>query len=188
MNFKSLTLAIAATLALGTAQAQSLSLSPDSKTVDLGTSFSLDVLASDFANPILGGGFELSFDPSVLRLDSVVIPASWEFARSGGLIDNASGTLSDAYFATFSAPKAGDFLTATLNFSAIGGGQSKVTLLPNALQPFVEDVTVAVIDPVYKSAQITVTAIPEARAVALLLAGAGVMVVVGSQRRRQSQG
>lgn len=107
MNFKSLTLALAATLALGTAQAQSLSLSPDAKTVDLGTSFSLDVLASDFANSILGGGFELSFDPSVLRLDSVVIPASWEFARSGGLIDNASGTLSDAYFATFSAPKAG---------------------------------------------------------------------------------
>lgn len=183
MNFKSLTLALAAALAFNAAQAQSLSVTPTPKEAALGSTFSLDVLATDFANPILGGGFDLTFDPSVLRLDSVVIPASWEFARNGGLIDNTTGTVSNAFFATFSAPKAGDFLTATLNFTAIGTGQSLVTLLPNVDQPFVEDVTVALVNPALKAGLVNVPSVPEPSSLALLLAGAGLAVVARHKRR-----
>lgn len=185
MNFKALTLALAATLALNVAQAQSLSISPTPTNVRVGDVFSLDVNASNFANPISGGGFELSFDASVLRLDSVVIPTSWEFARNGGLIDNASGTLSDAYFATFLAPKAGAFAVGTLNFSAIGVGSSSITLSANALQPFVEDVTSDLPVVAFTPGLVNVAAVPEPSSVAMVLAGIG--LVGWSARRRQQQ-
>src|SRR6218665_2609112 len=125
-------------LACSLAQAQSVSIAPIALTVDKGDTFSLTLQAEDFAQALLGGGFGLTFDASVLRLDSVVIPANWEFAKSGGLIDNASGTLSDAYFAT-NVPVLGDVKLATLNFTALNYGESLVTPVANTLQPFVED-------------------------------------------------
>lgn len=178
-----LTTALAAALQLAPAfsQAQSLSLLPTPQTVQIGDDFTLDLQAKDFANAILGGGFELVFDPGKLRLDSVVIPASWEFARNGGLIDNASGTLSDAFFATFSAPKSGDFLTATLTFTAIGLGSSVVTPSANASQPFVEDISNNVVTPSFHGA--TITVVPEPGAAWLMLAGVGLMAGLYGRRK-----
>lgn len=180
-SFATTAAALCVTLACSTAQAQRVDLDPIALTVAPGETFSLNLQAADFANAILGGGFELTFDPGVLRLDSVVIPTSWEFARYGGLIDNASGTLSNAYFATFSNPVAGDFQLATLNFTAIGVGQSLVTPLPNALQPFVEDMSVEVITPTYGFATVTV-AVPEPGSVALVLAGCLALAQLRSRR------
>jgi len=151
------------------AQAQSVYFDQAALTVAPGETFSLNLQANDFTEALLGGGFGLSFDPGVLRLDSVVIPAAWEFAKSGGLIDNASGTLSDAYFATLS-PQTGEIKLATLNFTAIGVGQSLVTPLPNNLQPFVEDGALEATFPSYQFATVTV-AVPEPSSLALLLGG-----------------
>ena len=181
MNFKSLTLALATTLTLGAAQAQSLNLTPESSTVLEGTPFSLSVTGKDFATALVGGGFGLSFDPSVLTLNSVVIPAAWEFAPQGGLIDSASGTLSDAAFTTFAAPKAGDFLAATLNFTAKGPGTTTVQLAPSSTFVFT-DVDVNPVNPRFGSALVTVSAVPEPSTYALVLAGMGVAAV--ARRRR----
>lgn len=167
-------------LACSTAQAQSVSFDLDALTVAPGETFSLNLMASGFTEAVLGGGFGLSFDPAVLRLDSVVIPASWEFAKSGGLIDNASGTLSDAYFAT-NNPLPGDVKLATLNFTALNVGQSLVTPLANTLQPFVEDGALEVTLPAYKFATVTV-AVPEPGALALMLAGCLAMTRLRSRR------
>ena len=156
-------------LACGSAQAQKVSFDTSALVVAPGESFSLNLMASEFTNAVLGGGFGLSFDPSILRLDGVVIPASWEFARNGGLIDNASGTLSDAYFAT-NAPIAGDVKLATLTFTALNVGQSLVTPLPSAPQPFVEDGALEATVPAYQFATVTV-AVPEPSSLALMLAG-----------------
>ncbi len=156
-------------LACSTAQAQSVFIDPVELTVAPGESFSLSLQAADFTKALLGGGFGLTFDPGVLRLDSVVIPANWEFAKSGGLIDNASGTLSDAYFAT-NAPVPGDLKLATLNFTALNVGQSLVTPLSNDLQPFVEDGALEATPVSYQFATVTV-AVPEPSSVALILAG-----------------
>jgi hypothetical protein len=83
-------------------------ITPSATSTAPGSSFSVDVRGADFTDIVVGGGFNLSFDASLLSLDSVVIDTSWEFARSGGLIDNASGTLSDAYAVARLAGGAGD--------------------------------------------------------------------------------
>ncbi len=167
-------------LACASAQAQNVSFDVDALTVAPGETFSLTLQATDFTNAVLGGGFGLTFDPGVLRLDSVVIPANWEFAKNGGLIDNASGTLSDAYFAT-NAPVPGDVKLATLNFTAIGAGQSLVTPVPNTLQPFVEDGALEATLPAYQFATVTV-AVPEPGSLALVLGGGLALARLRSRR------
>lgn len=167
-------------LACSTAQAQSVSIDPIALTVGKGDTFSLTLQAEDFALAVLGGGFNLTFDAAVLRLDSVVIPANWEFAKSGGLIDNASGTLNGAYFAT-NFPVPGDVKLATLNFTAINFGESLVTPQTFAEQPFVEDGAIEATLPTYKFATVTV-AVPEPSSVALLLAGGLALARLRSRR------
>ena len=168
-------------LSAGAVQAQSLVVNPGSTTTEVGQSFSLTVEGKDFATAIVGGGFNLSFDPTMLHLDSISIPTSWELFRSTGLLDEASGTVTDVSFNTFSSPKAGDFLTATLNFTAVGVGTSQVRLAPSTPYVFA-DVDVNQVNPSFGSATVTVSAVPEPASLALLLAGAGVVAVV---RRRQ---
>jgi hypothetical protein len=172
--------AAALALACASAQAQTVSFDIEALTVAPGETFSLNLKATDFAGPVLGGGFGLTFDPSVLRLDSVAIPANWEFAKSGGLIDNASGTLSDAYFAT-NAPVPGDVKLATLTFTALNVGQSLVTPLTNTLQPFVEDGALEATFPTYRFATVTV-AVPEPSSLALFLAGGLALTRLRSRR------
>jgi hypothetical protein len=50
MNFKQITLALAATLSMGAVQAQSLVLSPSTKSVELGDTFTLQVEGKGFAS------------------------------------------------------------------------------------------------------------------------------------------
>ena len=167
-------------LACGGAQAQKVSFDTSALTVAPGESFSLNLMASEFTNAVLGGGFGLSFDPTVLRLDGVAVPASWEFARNGGLIDNASGTLSDAYFAT-NSPVPGEVKLATLTFTALNIGQSLITPLASAPQPFVEDGAIEATVPSYQFATVTV-AVPEPSSLALLLAGGLALTRLRSRR------
>jgi hypothetical protein len=185
MNFKPLLLALAATLSISAAQAQSLSLTPSTKSVKVGDTFSIDVVADGFANPITGGGFNLEFAPTILRLDSVSVPSSW-FFRSGGLIDAASGTVSDVSFGTISSPPSGTFLTATLNFSAIAEGTSALKLMASGPQPFFEDLAQEPLPVSFRTGSITVTSVPEPSSIALALAG--VLLVRLTSARRQTRG
>jgi hypothetical protein len=188
MNFKPLSLALAASLCVGAVQAQSLVLTPGTKSVGLGDTFTLQVEGKAFATAVVGGGFGLSFDASMLKLNSVSIPAAWEFypptGPVTGNIDNVAGTLTDAAFTTFVAPKAGDFLAATLSFTAVGAGISKVSLSASPTFVFA-DVDVNTINPSFGSAAINVSAVPEPDSMALVLAGAGGL---GWVARRKQQG
>ncbi len=175
--------ALALMAALG-AQAQTVSVLPSVSTVDVGSSFSLAVQATGFAERIYGGGYNLAFDPSVLRLDSILIPASWEFAKSTGLLDSTGGTVSDVYFNTYVAPIAGDFLTATLNFTAIGGGSSTVAVSASGDFPF-GDINGNAVNVAFNAATVNVTAVPEPGSLALMLTG--LAAVGGLMRRRQQQ-
>lgn len=173
-------LASATLLVCLTAQAQTVSVSPTHTNVTVGDSFSVDILATGFPDMIFGGGFNLAFDPTILKLDGIVIPASWEFAVSTGLLDPAAGTVSDVYFNTFSAPIKGDFLTASLKFTAIGGGTSGIALSESPSFPFGNEFANAVAV-TYVDGSVAV--VPEPNSLTLLLAG--IACVGWATKRRQ---
>jgi hypothetical protein len=167
--------------ALG-AQAQSLSVLPSVSNVDPGDTFVLDVQGSGFAAPIVGGGFNLAFDPAILKLDSIKIPAAWEFAPNTGLLDAMSGTVTDVSFNSFAAPKAGDFLAAQLTFTAIGSGSSAVSLSGSPTMVF-GDIDANVVNVAFNGGKVNVSAVPEAGSLSLLLAGLGCMGLMRRLRR-----
>lgn len=158
--------------ALSAQAAGSLIITPVDSLVGPGDSFALMVSGSGFDDKVVGGGFNLSFDASVLSLTSVSVDTLvWEFVSSNGLIDNTAGTLSDVYFNSFKAQlPTGDFTVATLQFSAKAGGSSAIVLSASPNFPFANDLA-DVISVDYQTARVTVSAVPEPSHWALMLAG-----------------
>jgi hypothetical protein len=152
------------------AQAQTVSVLPSVTDVLVGTPFSLDVQATGFATKIYGGGYNLDFDPAVLHLDSIQIPAFWEFAVSTGVKSPSGGTVSDIYFNTYVAPIAGDFLTAKLNFTAIGAGSTTVAVSASNDFPF-GDINGNAVEVKFNPGTVNVTAVPEPGSLSLVMAG-----------------
>lgn len=174
-------LAAAALLACMAVQAQTVSVIANHTDVNLGESFTLDLQATGFPDKVFGGGYNLAYDPTILQLDDIVIPASWEFAVSKGTPNPAAGTVEDIFFNTFTSPIKGDFLTATLKFTAIGGGTSNVTLSESGAFPFGNELGNAV--PVtYVGGTVTVAAVPEPSALGMALGG---LVCLGWMARRR---
>ncbi len=163
-------------------QAQTVSITPSLSNVNLGDTFSVDVAATGFPDKIFGGGYNLAFDPAILQLNAITIPASWEFATSTGLLDPASGTVSDVYFNTFVAPIKGDFLTATLQFTAVGSGTSAISVSESGSFPFGNELgnPVAV---AYVNGSVNVAAVPEPGSLTLMLAGVACMGLIGWRKR-----
>jgi len=162
---------IAATLALtGAAHAApQVQLSPTTASVLPGGMVELTIAGTGFDMTTVGGGLSLQWNPDVLDLDSVVVDTTtWEFARSGGLLDAASGTLSDLYFASFIG-RSGNFGIATLRFVADKPGDTLVAMSASIDFPFADEM--AEVMPVgFSGAEITV-AVPEPTTALLLLGG-----------------
>jgi hypothetical protein len=180
---KTLAAALALAALCGAAQADgSVVLSPVSSSVEVGSTFSVMVNGVGFTDNVVGGGFNLSFNPLVLSLNSVSInTAVWEFASSGGLIDNPSGTLVDVYFNSNQAVlPTGNFPIATLNFSALAEGSSALTLAASPDFPFAND-NIEIINVSFGTGTVSVTAVPEPSTWATLALGLGVLPLV---RRR----
>jgi len=167
-------------MAFGATQAQTVSVIQPHTDVSIGESFSVALQGTGFADKIFGGGYNIAFDPSILQLSDITIPSSWEFAVSKGALNAAAGTVTDVYFNTFVAPIAGDFLTATLNFKAIGAGTSAITLSESGSFPFGDEFGNAV--PVTYVGG-TVTAVPEPGTIGMVLAG--IACLGWTARRRQ---
>jgi PEP-CTERM motif len=163
------------------AQAADLGLAPDAVFAPADTLFSLEVNGSGFANGMFGGGFNLRYDPTRLQfsglvLDTVVWP---DTARSAGLHDSASGTVSDVFFnnVNLGALPTGSFHVARLDFRSLSDLPSTVTLGPNDFIWSNSALDVVAVN--YGSASIN--AVPEPGTWGLMAAG---LAAVALRRRR----
>jgi hypothetical protein len=166
-----------AALAQGT-----LVVSPAASVVQAGDVFVVDIRGSGFTGAIVGGGFDLAFNPAVLSLNSVVVdPVEWELLSNPGSTDNVAGTLSAVWFNAFASPlPTGDFPVARLSFSALAPGFSGLNLAASASYPFVND-AVDVVAVSFGSGSVTVSAVPELPAWASL--GLGLSALPWLRRR-----
>ena len=183
MNFRNTPLVLALAAASWCAQAQTVAVQAPAGSVLKGDSFTLDVVAKDFPNKIFGGGFDVLFDASLLRLDTITFPANWELGTGFNPIDNAAGTATDVNFNTLGAPRAGSFLVSTLHFTALNAGHAQIGLSPSASWPYGDELFQAV-DVTHLGTQVSITAVPEPQALALLMAGLGIAGVMGVRRQR----
>jgi hypothetical protein len=181
----SATLSAALLAAFSTAAhaAPALTVTPATQQVQLGDVFSVDVMASGFADAVVGGGFDFSYDTAVLSLQGVSFGPEWDpLASNAGTHDATTGAISGLFFNTFTGSPAGSFLTATLSFRAIGLGTSALTVTANPLFPFAN---LAAEEVPFDVASGSVTAVPEPATMGLLLAGLGVVGVMGGRAERQ---
>ena len=172
--------------AAATAAAGSLIVQPLNTVVNIGDSFDLEVRGQGFLETIVGGGFGFTFNGAELQLTGVSIAPTWEFVPSGGTIDNVAGTLTDASFNSFAAPRSGDFDIATLSFKALAPGLSEIALAASTLFVF-SDVTGNEVTPLFGKAPVQVL-VPEPSAVVMMLAGFALLARTFGRRNRTVSG
>jgi hypothetical protein len=152
-------------------------------------SFILQVLGTDFTDIVVGGGFDLTFDSSVLALNSVTInTALWEFAPSKG--HQGPGTLTDVSFNTFVNSPTGNFLVATLGFTAKAPGAtnalSALTLSASDIYSFSNlDGQEIAVNFASKPFSVTVSAVPLPPTAWLFASGLAMLGFVRLQRREE---
>lgn len=85
-----------------------------------------------------GGGFDLTFDPTVLQVDRVELDPAWEFANQVGTIDNVTGEVSGILFNSMTG-NGDEVRIATIEATMIGTGSSAIRLRGVELFPFASD-------------------------------------------------
>ena len=170
----------------GQSQAATVSFNTSAQNVVTGSSFTLDVLGTDFP-AIVGGGLNLSFDASVLQVSSVSInTAVFEFylgnGTEEGVLNNVLGTLTDTSFNSF-VGASGNFTIMSIGFTAVGSGSSLLQLSESSLWVFSDVTGNAIGNQIdYSDALINVTAVPLPAAVWLF--GSGLLVLARVLRRK----
>ncbi|MBS4051430.1 MAG: hypothetical protein KGZ69_09515 [Methylomonas sp.] len=111
-------------------QAAIISFTPDNASVAAGDTIQIKLVGSDFSNGTYGGGLSVSWDASLLSLqsyDTSVFPGDLGLADVGvnTVVDNNAGTLSNLSVASFfdGAPNA-SFDIAVLTFKGLAAGTS----------------------------------------------------------------
>ena len=173
-------------LSAGQSLAATIGFNNSSTSVNLGDAFSLTIQGSGF-DPIVGGGLNMTFNSSVLQVNSVTIDQSvFEFYIGGGteegLLDNTTGNLFNTSFNSFFGAS-GDFDIMTIGFTAVGAGSSSLNLSESALWTFADIFGSPYGDQVvFESAMVNVSAVPVPAAVWLF--GSGLIGLAGLARRR----
>lgn len=185
MNFvKRLLLLLVFTCGLSAgAHAALISLSPSLNSVDDGDTFILELIGTGFNDGDLdGGGVSISYDSSVINLNSVTVDTgTWEFFSTSGTIDNGTGNVDGITFNSFQS-RTGDLLFATLEFTAVGSGASALGLSEFSGNPFSSGGSAYPNITLDQSALVTVQSVPVPAAVWLFISGLGLLVT--TQRRK----
>ena len=152
-------------------QAATVSFLPAQQNVVIGNSFSLDIMGDfSLAETLDGGGLNLDFSSSLLNVTNVTVNTGlFELFSDPGTIDNNLGTVSDVIFNTFSSNASGQFLIATVDFTAVGIGLGELLLSESTLNPFSSQGMP--LDVQFQNASIQVTAVPLPAALWLMLTG-----------------
>ena len=112
-----------------------VSFSKESVRTKAGNTFTLDVLMSGFSTTE-GGGLDLSFDSSLLQVNSVTVDGGvWTFVNKDGDIDNAAGTVTGILFSSYQGVT-GNARIATVEFKAINKGRTRIKFKESASNPF----------------------------------------------------
>ena len=162
----------------GIALAATVGFSPDPVNVAPGETFSVGIVGTDFTE-LSGGTFDLGFDSTVLRIDSVVIDSYWDFLPDGG--GPAAGDVWPGIgFDVFvNDPAVGDFAIATINLTALIAGTSDLVVLNSQFFS-----TTAQLFPTLINGTVNVGQVPVPAAVWLF--GSGLLGLIGVARRKTS--
>lgn len=159
-------------------EAATVRFEPVTSSVNLTDVFSMKIVGENFASPIEGGGLNLSFNPTILSVNSVALDTGvWEFLTSIGPINNAVGTVSDIVFNSF-AGRSGNFDIGTVSFTAQGLGNSDLVLTASTLNPFASGG--ALFPVTLTNGAVTVVPIPAA--LWLLISGMGTLLLTLKRR------
>ena len=183
-------LGLASLLIASQVNAATISLIPSATTVNVNDLFSLTVQGSGFGDGVTAGGVALSWDTSLVTLNSDVAAinsslGSNAWSAVGITLDAAAGTLAvDAFAADFLFGISGpgfDFFS--LDFTALPPPQNgTIDIMGSALGDWV-DLNNASVSANYVGASVNIEAVPVPAAVWLF--GSGLIGLVGVARRKQ---
>ena len=173
----------------GSLNAATITWDTADSTALLGEVFSLNIVGLGFVDLVDGGGVNISFDPTVLRVvtDGVSIDSSvWDLGFPGvdpGTIDNVAGTVSGLKVNTMRTDVTGDFILATVQFEVLGtyGLSSVLSLSDEPTNPWASGGFL--IDPYPTFVNGNFSAVPVPAAVWLF--GSGFLALASFARRKQ---
>jgi len=181
MNYKNLIGALALLFAID-AHSATIAFDPASVSANVGDTFTLTLRGSDFATTLDGGGLNVSFDPAVIRVNSVTVDTTvWEFVSGPGTTDNQNGKVQDIVFNSFQT-RTGSFPIATIEFLAFGLGTSSITLSESTLNPFASGGQR--FDPPVSLGAASATVVPVPAALLLFVSGLSGLFAFGKTGRR----
>ncbi|MBU1191815.1 MAG: hypothetical protein KKA36_02545 [Gammaproteobacteria bacterium] len=174
-NLKKLACALVLSGLVGVTQAASVTINPTSQMAMIGEAVSVEVLFSDFTDPLISGGFNFNYDTSFLDFDSIDFGAN-PLGLAFFPIDTAVDGVVGISFAGPLSLESG--ILGTLNFVATDLGTASLSTA--AASPGFFDGSSYYV-PGFGNASIEVSAVPVPAAVWLM--ASGLLGMVGLSRR-----
>ncbi len=135
--------------------------------------FTLDIIASDFPSTF-GGTILVNFDPSVVKVSNISLSSPWKGVTLTATDSYGAGQATMLVYApSIDQLPEGDFVFATLMFTALGAGNTELALSTYDSLPLssIGHDGLTAIDFTTMNTNVTVSAVPIPAAIWLLLSG-----------------